>query len=101
MRYSPARSKVMAALGVSTSKGLAVRETEDLERRRSDAERELLHVLGQVERGQVGARIESHVVAAGDLQLEPSAIARVHAVAGPHRDVQVEILPFVGIIAAV
>src|SRR5262249_44736225 len=60
------------------SEPLGVAGGPDLEGGRSRREGELLGVPGQVERSQIGARIEACGVAAAELQLEAPALAGVH-----------------------
>ena len=75
-------------------------EAPDLDRSHSGSQRELLGVIGQVERGEVGARAQADEVAAVDLELDASAAAGIDPVAESHRNVAVRGLPVVGVVAA-
>ena len=79
---------------------LVLGEAPDLDRSDAGPQRELLRVVGQVERGEVGAPSQAHGVSALHLELDPAAAAGVDPVAERHRNVAVRRLPVVGIITA-
>ena len=78
---------------------LVVGERADVKRGDAGPDRELLRVVGQVQRGQVGARSEPDGIPPVDLELDAAAAAGVEPVAERHRDVAVRRLPIVGIVA--